>query len=215
MRPISTNITLHVLAVSALIFCARAGACSQEESAQDIRYSLPTSIKHTIPATMGVEAIANHTIQKPSTKFIAAILVPKWHFISCNDSDAPDNDDGVRTLIVWRHTNSGWLEIGRNSDIVYVVKTAGLAVVSLIWYGDKLHLEQHSNPPPRASFSDNYDFVYDEAINKIRLTYRKSSLLYNTMCCGGVDKAGSAEYEAAEKKYGADVCDYEGFEGEI
>lgn len=215
MRLTATNMNLYALAFSALIFCARAEACSQEESAKDVRHSLPVAIEYTIPNTMGVEAVASHTIQKSDAKLIAAILVPKWHFVSCNDNEAPDNDDGVRTLVVWRHINSGWQEIGRNSDIVYVIKTAGLAVVSLNWYGDKLSLEQYSNPPPRASFSDNYDFVYDAAINKIRLTHRKSSSLYDTMCCGGVTEAGSAEYEAAEKEYGAGACDYEGFEGDI
>lgn len=214
MRLTSANMTLYVLAFFALILCVRAEACSEEESVKDIRHSLPTSVAQSIPKTMGVEVIANHTIQKPSTELIAAILVPKWHFTSCNDIEAPDNDAGVRTLVVWRHTNSGWLEIGRNSDIVYVVATAGLADVSLSW-GDKLHLEQHSNPPPRASFSDDYDFVYDTATNKIKLAHRKSSSLYNTMCCGGGNEADSAELEAAVNKYNADTCDYEGFEGEI
>ncbi|MDD4910949.1 MAG: hypothetical protein PHP57_01510 [Sideroxydans sp.] len=215
MRLIEKKLALYALAFSALIFCARAGACSQEESAKDVRHSLPTPIERTIPNTMGVETVASHMIQKAGTKLIAAILVPKWHFTSCDDSEAPDSDDGVRTLVVWRHTSSGWLETGRNSDIIYVIKTAGLAVVSLSWHGDKLSVEQYSNPPPRASFNDDYDFVYDATANKIRLTHRKSTSLYDTMCCGGGTETMYAEYEAAEKKYGSDTCDQEGFEGDI
>ncbi|HXU94757.1 MAG TPA: hypothetical protein VFP33_13985 [Gallionella sp.] len=215
MRLIAKNMAFYALAFPVLIFCIRAEACSREERAKDIRQSLPAAIEHAIPNTTGVEVVASHMIQKTGTKLIAAILSPNWHFISCDDSEAPDSDDGVRTLVVWRHTSSGWLEIGRNSDIIYVIKTAGLAVVSLSWHGGKLSVEQYSNPPPRASFSDDYDFVYDATVNKIRLAHRKSSALYNTMCCGGGTEADEVEYEAAEKKYGADACDHEGFEGDI
>lgn len=215
MRLIATSMTLYALAFSTLTFCVRAEACSQEESAKDVRHSLPVAIEHTIPNTVGVEAIASHTIQKSNTKFIAAILTPKWFFSLCDGGKEPDGDNGTRTLVIWRHTNAGWLEVGRNSDIVYEVTTAGWANISLNWDSDILHLEQYSNPPPRASFNDDYDFVYDAAINKIKLIHRKSSSLYNTMCCGGVTETGSAEYEAAERKYGADACDYKGFEGDI
>lgn len=213
MRPIATNIILIAIALSALLPCARAEDCPPEINSQDIRHSLPAIIEHTIPTTMGVEAIADHTIQKNRTKLIAAILTPTWYFGLCDGG--PEGANGIRTLVVWRHTNSGWQEIGRNSDIVYEVMTAGWANISLNWHGDKLYLEQYSNPPPRGSFNDDYYFTYDAAMNKIRLIYRKSSSLYDTTCCGGATAAKIAEYEAAEKRYGSDACDQEGFEGDI
>lgn len=186
-------------------------ACSPEQRRSDIQNQLPKEISETITPEIGVEAIAKRTLPT-GIKLQAAILVPKWFFNLCDNGPIPANDYGIRSLVVWRLDGSRWLEIGRNNEIVYVVTTAGWADVSLSWGADELALYQSSSPPPRSDFNDEYVFVYDKKMDSMVLVRHSAASHYYPMCCIGF---GYDEYEEATKKYGNDICDYDGFDGEI
>jgi hypothetical protein len=172
---------------------------------------LPKEISNTIPPKIGVETIAEETLPS-GTKLLGAILVPKWTFNSCDNDPLPANDYGIRSLVVWRFDGARWIEIGRNSEIAYPATEAGSADVSPSWEGDELVLRQSSVQPPRSDWNDQYFFVYDEELDTMTLTKHSAASHYYPMGGGGY---GYNEYEKAKKIYGDDICDYDGFEGEI
>ncbi|MCB6182693.1 hypothetical protein LIN78_03885 [Leeia sp. TBRC 13508] len=193
---------------------APAMACEQTDTPKNQIGSLPASLKSKVPQNMGVEQVSLTTLANGS-KMAAAILTPKKWFVPCGMDELAANDPLERVLVVWQQLETQWEQVGRNSQMLYSIDTAGETNLQLAWTKGQLRVRQDM-AANSALTADQFILQPNPAKKQINISAWTSTALDDPACCGNGDEAMFNKLDAAKAKYGEDkVCEKNGYAGTI
>lgn len=197
------------VALSGSLVCGLLGAMPVAECPQDLRSKLPDRARQTLDGALGVESMAEVNIEQPP-RLVVAIVLPKWHFSEEGCSGSKSSEDVPRTLLVWREHGESFRLAAESSRLLWPRATAGTPAVRVFAESGGFVVRQSSNPI-RASFSDDFTFIFDQRYGRVRLASREASSLYNTFALFNSGDPESAKLENAKRIHGQ-VCEVDGYE---